>query len=487
MLKPSLFLFPDTNLFIQCRPLNQIDWSLLGDFEEINLIVSRPVQREIDNQKNRGNDRVAQRARATYPLFRKIITGNLGYEQVNDAPPVKLIISPGSLPNQDLESVLDYNKPDDELVGCCSKYMQDNLGLDVRLLTHDAGPMMSAKSVELPFIPVPDEWLVQPEHSESERKIARLESELTRMKKAEPQFRIWCVNEDLEEVSSLSFSCKIYQPLSNEEIMCFLHILKNHFPLDMGFNSRPQTYGEIFGELKYIPPSKAAVSKYNNEEYPNWLSDCGSILLNLHKTLQEPESPYFCFLARNEENRPGNDSLVVIRARGHFKIRPPQYFDDDDKENATLRLSTPPQAPEGRLLPTSRSSLINEFSQISSPRITEELFRVPDYAEALLGNQRDPNEFDYKPDWPEVPVQSFSLECEQWRHREEPKRFEGFVFVEGDMAEVSGALEVEVHAENLSNPVKKVFPVRIEIERLSSREYAQQLIEELIAVSSSNS
>jgi len=53
-----LHLFPETNVFIQCRPLDELDWSAWAGFYEVHLVVCRPVQREIDNQKNRGNDRV---------------------------------------------------------------------------------------------------------------------------------------------------------------------------------------------------------------------------------------------------------------------------------------------------------------------------------------------------------------------------------------------------------------------------------------------
>ena len=52
-MKKILYFFPDTNLFIQCKPLKDIDWSDFNDFEEIHLIVSRPVQKEIDFQKNK--------------------------------------------------------------------------------------------------------------------------------------------------------------------------------------------------------------------------------------------------------------------------------------------------------------------------------------------------------------------------------------------------------------------------------------------------
>ena len=46
-----LYLFPDTNLFVQCKPLQELNWSEWSDFTEVHLIVCRPVTREIDNQK----------------------------------------------------------------------------------------------------------------------------------------------------------------------------------------------------------------------------------------------------------------------------------------------------------------------------------------------------------------------------------------------------------------------------------------------------
>lgn len=48
-----LYLFADTNLFIQCRALVELDWSAWASFDEVHVIVSRPVQREIDYRKNK--------------------------------------------------------------------------------------------------------------------------------------------------------------------------------------------------------------------------------------------------------------------------------------------------------------------------------------------------------------------------------------------------------------------------------------------------
>ena len=136
----TLVLFPDTNLFIQCHPLGQLDWSDWKGFSEIHLIVCRPVQREIDGQKNRGNDRVGRRARETHSMFQKVIDSNEEYLLIRPSNPVvKLYLQGLILRSSDLDAILDYSKPDDELVGCLYRFYQDNPGEDARLLTHDGG------------------------------------------------------------------------------------------------------------------------------------------------------------------------------------------------------------------------------------------------------------------------------------------------------------------------------------------------------------
>ena len=65
----TLTLFPDTNLFLQGKDLREIDWVSLGDFDVIDLVVTRPIQSEIDKLKGKGSGRVSGRARAASSLF----------------------------------------------------------------------------------------------------------------------------------------------------------------------------------------------------------------------------------------------------------------------------------------------------------------------------------------------------------------------------------------------------------------------------------
>ena len=108
--------------------------------------------------KNSGNDRIGRQARKASSDFRKVVTSGEDYEVVKDQEPVvKLVIGQASRPSGDLEEELDYNKTDDEIVGCLYEIVRARSEDDVRLLTHDGNMMVTAKNLNLPFVPIPDE------------------------------------------------------------------------------------------------------------------------------------------------------------------------------------------------------------------------------------------------------------------------------------------------------------------------------------------
>ena len=52
MTQHILYLFPDTNVFIQCKPLEQLDWSEWEDFSEVHILVVSHVW----NRRDRGGE-----------------------------------------------------------------------------------------------------------------------------------------------------------------------------------------------------------------------------------------------------------------------------------------------------------------------------------------------------------------------------------------------------------------------------------------------
>jgi hypothetical protein len=204
MTQNTLHLFPDTNLFAQCRALEELDWERWGRFDRIHLIVSRPIQSEIDNHKNKGGDRLARRARSTSGLFKKIILESDGHVTIKDGPPmVKLFVSPQFKVDPDLADRLDYQSKDDQLVGIAHAFSLGNPEADVRILTHDTGPMATAKMVGVKIASIPDDWLLPAESSEVDKAIKNLQSEVRRLKSAEPQFEIGFTDQNRNPVTKL--------------------------------------------------------------------------------------------------------------------------------------------------------------------------------------------------------------------------------------------------------------------------------------------
>ena len=275
-----LYFIPDTNLFIQCRPLEELGWSKWADFDEVRLVVCRPVQREIDNQKNKGNDRIGKRARNVHSLFREIIISDNDYKLIRQSKPqVKLFVDPSYSPSPELENQLDYNDKDDQIVGCVYTIKKHNPESDVRLLTHDSGPMASARMCSLPFVEIPDDWILPPENNNTEKELAKLRAEVAKYKKAEPHFVLRCIKDTEEEIKSIEFEHVIYERLTDVEISTLIESLTCQFPQATDFGERePKRRKDtnlpnyILGkEEVFTPASEQEITDYIEEGYPGWV------------------------------------------------------------------------------------------------------------------------------------------------------------------------------------------------------------------------
>ncbi|MER9338759.1 hypothetical protein NKJ06_33360 [Mesorhizobium sp. M0293] len=142
MNKARIHLFPDTNLFFQCKDIGGLPWSDLGDFDEVELIVSRPIQKEIDRRKGETTTRLGKRARKAHGLLRDVISNKLNPIVLREKnPKILLFLQVDLKPNAALATKLDYEEADDTLVGITSGFATNNSELDVGVLTHDGGVM----------------------------------------------------------------------------------------------------------------------------------------------------------------------------------------------------------------------------------------------------------------------------------------------------------------------------------------------------------
>ena len=322
MTKRTLFLFPDTNVFIQCRPLKELDWSEWSEFSEIHLIVCRPVTREIDDQKNRGNGRVAQRARSTYQLFSPLAEDEQDFLIIKEsAPVVKLLLEGLGQPSPGLKEVLDYSKTDDQIVGCLHRFRHENPDADARLLSHDRGPMMAARSLGLPRAPIKESWLSPSEPNEAEREITRLRNRVTQLEKTEPSFNVQLISDKEQSSDNSEVEYEVFEPLTEQEVDGYVQLITASLPMIRDFpkNPPPREDNSTTVGIFYLPTDRE-IAKYKEQDYPEWLEKCRAALSSIHTDLQNELGPAtFGLCITNDGTRPGKATLVNILAEGKFR------------------------------------------------------------------------------------------------------------------------------------------------------------------------
>jgi hypothetical protein len=488
-----LYLFPDTNLFVQCRALSELGWDAWGAFDEVHLIVSRPIQTEIDQQKNRGNDRLAKRARTASSLLREIIVGGAEKLVRNAEPAVKVAVRTELRPDASLEGRLDYGEPDDRLVGIAYAFAQQNSDADVRILTHDTGPLASAKMVGVSAELIPDDWLLPPEKTEAEKKIMALESEIARLKKSEPEIVVGLRDGDGREIERFEIEVPRYLPLAEDEVSDLMKRTGSRYPIATDFGSQGEQEDRGVGIIgfrtkEFVPATEEAISEYQ-ESYPEWLGKCEGILRSYHVRLERHVgAPKITFWAVNGGTRPAKDTLVTIEAKGKLALMVPETKKQDEDESLkqdedeSLELPRPPRAPRGRWEIQDPSKILHRMFQASNAMSSILNVVRPFPSELLiprLPRPRDPNDFYYKPR-PVAPVAEVNLECAQWRHGLEPEEFEVELHFDRSAAgAVEGAVEFRILAENLSGIQKLVVPVRITIREVPAYEAAENLVDRL--------
>ena len=510
MTNTVLHFFVDTNLFIQCRPLEQLDWSPWCAFEEVQLIVSRPVLREIDRLKTKGNDRVGRRARTASAMFREML-GDAHKVIRHQSPRVILSVELQHSYNRDLGDRLDFQELDDQLIGIVHEFARTNSSGEVRLLTHDTIPLYTARGLGVQADIILKDWLLAPEKTEAARRLAVLEAENARLKSAEPSVSLSCANPSDTKVDHYSETFTWIAPLTDAEVDGLMQRLRAHFPLANDFGSSkpveqplsPTVAARLFATHRtFVPATDKEIEKYRTEAYPHWLERCDEVLRTHHRTLQrDVPLPEFTFSAENAGTRPAADVLVTIEAHGGFQIKPPSFEDEDQERegedesptNLEARLlPRPPAVPRGSWQNTILGPLGDSLRAIDQigrslhdyPGLAH---RDPDIMKRILAHppltrpeSRDPNAFYYKPRRPSTPQDSFALECAQWRHGDEPERIMGEIHVPTDVDEVKGLLVCRIQAANLSQSVSSRIPVRIAISHVSAFESASSMVDTLI-------
>ena len=459
----TLHLFPDSNLFLHYRALEEIEWTTYRDFDHVEIIVCRTVQREIDKLKDGRDGRRTRRARKAASTFLEI--AQHGPQELRVVSPhVSLRLDGASQPIQTLSDQLDYSQPDDQIVGYAARFKDENPDADVRILTRDSGPIVTAKAVAISY-EIPDEaWKLEPEKDDRDREILRLTDEIKGLQNKEPRFQIQYSGEISANRIHIAYDALL--PLEPDEESELIETLLLWHP------STVQSQNGISQLLRWDPSisvrgalTAEAIARYENKEHPEWLAECRSLMPEMHDILQADHLPEITFTIRNDGTRPATNARIEIRAEGNFLLTHSAAQLKHVRLIPERTRPMPPSQPKPAL--AGIASMLDGFANpnlLTSPIIYPELLEPP---------QHDKEAFYYTERTSLTPEDSISLTCDLWRHAVEDEEFTVRVVPDIIGEEMTGEVICTVHAENLSKPASQKLIVTLHPNRISTLPHAK--------------
>ncbi len=444
--------FADTNFFIQCRNAETLPWPEITEDADVVIIISMAVQKELDRFKQDGNGRRAKRARSLNPLFREMVSSE-GMEKVIKTKNPQVTIRLASPLDLHLinDNRLDLTQADDRVLSEILAYNNDFPTERANLLTNDINMMVKARHFKIPFVEIPETWLLEAEPDEKDKKLKELERRVSALEEEQPDACIQTVSDNRDLLSHLAIEIIEYEPLQYSVITSILEEVQLVFPMVTDF-SKPN-FLDI--TRQYIPPSQREIEEYQNEKYPAWIGQLDQYLRSVPSIL-EAEARQFDvkFLLTNDGSRPAENLILEFDAIGDIQF---QLLSDENMDVSTLKnFPQPPQAPEG-VVKSLMDIGFQSLSEMMGPRMPPRLFNPP-----LHPPKRNRYEFYWKDGRPSPLDKSWAYTCDEFRHQRDAEPFvvSGLITAGVDIQADCG-IRCRVSASNQSQPCIVTLPLSI--------------------------
>ncbi len=182
-----LYCFLDTNIFIQCQEIRDIDWKAELGASEICLVIAPVVFEELDVFKdNHKNRRKRDRARRSIELVESILDSP--HRLVRDG--VFLDIAPDLYRMEFGAYNLSPEYNDDRLVASAIGWSHQHSDDDLILVSHDSGPRMKARQRELQVKKLSEKYRLPDQLDPRDKEIRELKSKLAQIENAQPKLQL---------------------------------------------------------------------------------------------------------------------------------------------------------------------------------------------------------------------------------------------------------------------------------------------------------
>lgn len=354
-----LILFPDTNVFLQCRALHEVPWREIADAEEVELLIGAPVQDEIDRLKSDGNLRRARRARDANSLFRSVLASTGESITIRESEPrVTLRFAPLLPPKRETADTLDLTRADDRLLDEVIHFRRAEPSSQV--LSNDTGMMLRARRHGIPLIAVPESWLLPPEKDERERQIEALRAEVAGLRNTEAVLSLLLTNEEGQPVETISGSVPLYPDLTGTEVAGLIDVIQRRHPEVKTFSSAtsaPTANAELRALENILSPWRAPTKEQiegNHREYEVWIGKVRKLLEQLGSSLNIRHRIRKVHLSLvNGGARPADEVLLELKMYGNVTLLAavgneiPELVKQTERLPLKALLPQPPTAPKG--------------------------------------------------------------------------------------------------------------------------------------------
>lgn len=341
----------DTNLFFECKKLEELPWSDLG-CDPIAIALIEPVQSEIDRHK-KGSGRTRKRALEVFARVRKMLEMGTQETVIKEVGPhVVMRLVSAILPNPKHSEQIDYSVADNRIVGILSTLTElSGSAASVELLTDDSGPAATALSLGLKYRLIDDSWRRPPKTSDEAKENADLKKDLAMYRAQEPVIKLRQLAENEE---ALHVVRRVSKPLDTTQLDQLILKIQNNHPMKTDFSVPPE---EILGDgtkVTYEEPSTETIDEYINQSYPDWLSSCRAVLEWLHEGRSEAEASVRLLIGlSNTGTRPASNLRITFEALGSIQLwrsKEDQEVSEEaggevNRVNEAPRLPSPPNPP----------------------------------------------------------------------------------------------------------------------------------------------
>lgn len=181
-------VFIDTNVLMQFRMFDQVDWAKELGVPELTLVFAPVVFSELDKYKWAGTRRQKERART---VLKKLDTLALSTTPVNVRAGVKAI----ALDQEPADALFAQHRlhpqsADDRLLASYLGFVEDHAGERVLILSADSGLATKARSRRIELVAPAEDLELPDEPDEVVRELEKTRRELAEVKSAAPDLRL---------------------------------------------------------------------------------------------------------------------------------------------------------------------------------------------------------------------------------------------------------------------------------------------------------